>query len=392
MRLIAALALCLLLPAVAPAAPTCTEAAPGVAWDQGWLNDTARVLAGLDAPLQSQLGERLQPEMLARHRQTLGAGWAQLRSRQLDAVAAFGARELRIDGRPIERVYYPFSGPDALYLLALFPDARAALMTGLEPVGTVPVLDSLSAAEIDASLAELRRSLHAVLSFSFFRTNDLSVDLSRNRFHGVTPILFVFLAEAGYAIFDVSYLLLGMDGQVCVADAEQVGRPPRGSLAGVRIDYFRPGEMEFRSLEYWQADIGDGGLRRTPQYLEHLSAFAPQASYIKSASYLMHKSYFSLVRQAILDHSQLVLQDDSGIPHAWFRPAHWQPSLYGRYSAPIALFANWLQPELQRAYARGPSEALDFGIGYRHRRNDSNLQIYRRLPADPSGAGLPARP
>ena len=40
-------------------------------------------------------------------------------------------------------------------------------------------------------LAEVRKSLYAILSFSFFRTNDLTVDLRRSRFSGVTPILFV---------------------------------------------------------------------------------------------------------------------------------------------------------------------------------------------------------
>ena len=95
------------------------------------------------------------------------------------------------------------------------------------------------------------------------------------------------------------------------------------------------------------------------------------------------------MRKLILDHSELVLQDDSGIPHVWFRPALWQATLYGRYGSPIALFNNWQQPGLREAYARGEPKPLDFGIGYRHRRNDSNLQLYRKRSA-PLAHGYPA--
>ncbi len=368
----------LYLPLTASALESCPGADPVDGWNQGTLNDTARVLAGLPAPLESELAKVVDVASLGRHRASLGASWAQLRERQLDPVARFARAELGDGERSPKRVFYPFSGPDALYLLTLFPDAQASVLTGLEPVGSVPDFAGLDAAEIEAGLAEVRKSLYAILSFSFFRTNDLTVDLRKSRFSGVTPILFVFLAEAGYAVFDVRYVLLTPAGQLCRADPELTAKPPSGYLGGVEIEYFHPDDASFRRMLYFAADLGDGGLRRTPQYLDFVSAFDPDATYLKSASYLMYKPYFSLVRKLILDHSERVLQDDSGIPHAWFRPAVWDATLYGRYGSPIALFGNWQQPELRNAYASGEPKRLEFGIGYRHRKNDSNLQLYRK--------------
>ena len=356
----------------------CPGAKANPPWDQSLLNDTARVLAGLDAPLESSLARELDSVELKRHRATLGKSWAQLRAKQLNAVQQFGTGLFGSAEQAPQRVFYPFSGPDALYLVTLFPDARASLLTGLEPVGAVPVLSSLSGGEIDSSLAELRKSLHAILAFSFFRTNDLTVDLKRNRFVGVTPVLFAFMAQAGYAIFDVRYVLLTPDGPLCQADASQVAKPPAAHLAGIEIEYFAPGHADFRKLTYFAADIGDGGLKRTPQYLDHVRAFDVQATYLKSASYLMHKSYFSLVRSLILEESELVLQDDSGVPHGWFRPQLWQAQLYGRYKGPIGLFRHWYQPDLADAYDAGEPQPLEFGIGYQHRKNQSNLQLYRK--------------
>lgn len=348
-------------------------------FDQGVLNDTARLLAGLELPEGSRLGALVPADALAKHRQTLGASWAELRRRQLDPAQAFARAELGTPGP--RRVYYPFSGPDALYLLTMFPDVEQSLLTGLEPVGSVPVLAGQGGAQIAAGLAEVRKSLYAILSFSFFRTNDLTVDLRRSRYAGVTPILFVFLAEAGYAIIDVRYVLLAPNGQPCQADEALVAKPPSGSLAGVEIEYFLPGDVGFRKLSYYTADLVDGALKRTPQYLDAVRALDPQASYIKSASYLMYRPHFSVVRKLVLDESELVMQDDSGMPHAWFRPELWEATLYGRYGSPIALFSNWTQPGLRRAYAEADVRPLEFGIGYRHRKNDSNLQIYRKRAA-----------
>ena len=373
------IALSLLLQAIAAGALDLCPGASGAApWDQSLLNDTARVLAGLDAPLESSLAAHLDPDPLRRHRATLGKSWGELRAKQLDAVSAFGVSLFGKGTQAPQRVFYPFSGPDALYLVSLFPDARASVLTGLEPVGAVPVLATLTPQEIESSLAELRKSLYAILSFSFFRTNDLSVDLKRNRFVGVTPILFTFMAQAGYAIFDVRYVLLTPDGQLCQADASQVAKAPAAHLPGVEIEYFAPGQADFRKLTYFAADIGDGGLRKTPQYLDYIRLFEPDATYLKSASYLMHKSYFSLIRKLILDESELVLQDDSGVPHGWFRAPMWRAQLYGRYKGPIGLFRNWNQPKLAEAYDSGDPEPLAFGIGYQHRKNQSNLQLYRK--------------
>jgi hypothetical protein len=376
--LVLILACCVVVPPV-PARdwPPCGPAAAPV-YDQSRLSDTARLLAGLDLPADSELAAEVPAAALARHRDTLGAGWNQLRKRQLDAVSSFARSELGVAGSAPTRVWYPFSGPDALYLLRFFPDTREAVMTGLEPVGPVPMLSGLSAEELAASLAEIRKSLYAVLTFSFFRTNDLQVDLPKARFPGVTPLLFVFLAEAGYAILDVHHVQLDAYGKICVATPDEVAAAPRGIVPGVVIDYFLPGEADFRRLWYFTADLSDNGLKRTPQYLEFVQARDPEACLIKSASYLLHKPYFSTVRAAILAESAVVVQEDSGIPHAWFQPRLWEATLYGRYGSPIALFANWQQPALRRAYAAGPVHPLPFGIGYRHRRNDSNLQIYRR--------------
>jgi hypothetical protein len=117
--------------------------------------------------------------------------------------------------------------------------------------------------------------------------------------------------------------------------------------------------------------------------LQWAANFAPRATYIKSASYLMHSAHFSKVRQFILSKSELIVQDDSGIPVRYFVPANWDRTFFGAYDGPIRLFANRYQQDLFDAYAAS-AKPLDFGIGYDHQAKASNIQrfVRKRLPLD----------
>jgi len=97
--------------------------------------------------------------------------------------------------------------------------------------------------------------------------------------------------------------------------------------------------------------------------------------FVKSASYLMHRDHFSEVRNFLLEHSRVLLQDDSGIPVARFDQARWQLHLFGHYSGPIGLFANKYQSKLAHLFERDHVEPIEFGIGYRWRPQTSNLML-----------------
>jgi hypothetical protein len=108
---------------------------------------------------------------------------------------------------------------------------------------------------------------------------------------------------------------------------------------------------------------------------------------LKSASYLMHSGNFTQVRDFVLNHSQYIVQDDSGIPLAAFRPEAWNFQPFGAYLGPIAIFPGRSQPRLGELFRKAKAPPLDFGIGYRHRGHDSNLLLAVRR--DPLKIGSP---
>ncbi len=366
-------------PAVVPeVAAACV--APTSVLQAGYLTDAARLMAGYDTDTAGQFAALSASAAIKAHNQNFAAAWKKLDTRQLDLVKAFGSSEVvpKVGTAPL---FYPFSGPDFLYANALFPNASSYVLTGLEPVGAVPLIDQFKPEELNASLAELRKSLHAILSFSFFKTIDMKVDFKRSRFQGVVPVLMTFAAKSGYDVSNISFFVLHPDGSKCVTDATNLLKLPVGDIPGVTLALKKADSAATTSVTYMSSDIGDGGIVKTPQYEALVRALKPGATFIKSASFLMHKSYFSKIRSLILDVSPIVLEDDSGIPYKNFDLNLWQPKFYGAYFQPIPLFANFNQPNLTAAYKELGATPLAFAIGYRSSKTNSSLLLMTRKAA-----------
>ena len=72
-----------------------------------------------------------------------------------------------------------------------------------------------------------------------------------------------------------------------------------------------------RTLYYFSTDLSNSGVRASG-FLKFCATLAPGNSLLKSASYLLHSGNFSTVRDFILTNSATIIQDDSGIPLAYY--------------------------------------------------------------------------
>jgi hypothetical protein len=294
------------------------------------LNDTARFLAGMPVGGGSPLAPLTQDPAWKQHAGYFNTAWTKLETRQLSKVRAWTAGNLHRRG---SNVFYMFSGPDFLYADAFFPDAKNYVLCGMEPVGSVPDVTKLA---LGPALYQVEGSLNSVLNYSFFQTKQMRQDFSATQLNGTIPVLMVFLARCGKTIVNIS-------------PAE-----PRG----VRID-FNGG-----TLYYFSADLSNGSVERSG-VLSFCRKLGRGDSLLKSASYLPPEDGFSTIRGFLLDQSDIIVEDDSGIPYHYFDPAKWQMRLYGKYQAPIDIFKQFFQPDLADAYAHSSPQALTFGIGYR---------------------------
>jgi len=342
--------------------------------DAATADDTAKFLAGMMPSADSPLTPLTRDPAWQRHAKFFDAAFVQLEQRQLSKIRVWSEANL---AAPRPTMFYMFSGPDFLYANAFYSKATTYVLSALEPPGSVPDLARLPRGGVGAALYSVERSLGSILSFSFFITKQMKTDLHAGQINGTLPVLYVFLARSGMTIRSVTPVALDDRGAAYFANEN----PGPNAVRGVRIIFAGSDGVE-KTLYYFSTDLSNSGVRSSG-FLKFCSTLAPGNSLLKSASYLLHSGNFTTVRNYILANSATIIQDDSGIPLAYYSPKKWRFFPFGRYAGPIAEFRGRYQESYAELFRR--AQPMDFGVGYRWRTHESNLLLSVRLPDDGSG-------
>jgi len=331
-------------------------------------DDAARFLAGMPLPKNSPLALLTSDPASQDHSAFFEKAFAQLNLRQLQKLHAWEQNYLPEATQPMPVAFYMFSGPDFLYVDQFFPKAAVYVLCGKESMGPPP--DPLRITNLPGALHNLEEAMNSSLRFSFFITKDMKVDLQAQELNGTLPILYVFLARADKSITDVTFGSLNGNGTF------QEGKA--GGIAGVRIKYIDNPSRNAQTLFYFTTDISDAGIRSNPGFLKFCEHFGVGCSLLKSSSYLMFEEGFATVRNFILEHSDSIVQDDAGIPLAYFNRDKWNIRFFGNYIGPIEIFKQHYQPKLQELYEQSNPPPLEFNFGYRWNYKESNLIVAQR--------------
>jgi hypothetical protein len=331
-------------------------------------DETARFLAGL--PMHgSSLETTAAQAHWVQHAMEFDDSWRQFEKRSLTKMQEWAPTYLAPQfGNPKNNVFYFFSGPDFLYAQALWPNAENYVLVAREPVGAMPEIDKIPAPQLGPALANLHKTLNAVLSWSFFITKDMRSDLTQTQFTGTLPVLLVFAARAGCKVESVQLIGLDKSGAI-TTDAKPASR-------GVKISLFGP-HGRAQNLYYIEADLADDMLRRNDAVLKFCDSLGRGSSLLKAASYLIPEGGFERVRDFVFTHSDLIVQDDSAIPLRAFDRAKWQLRFCGHYPGPIDTFKQHFQPDLAEAYHAAAPLPMGFSFGYRWQPQESGLMLAR---------------
>ena len=224
---------------------------PGRA-DTATADDTARFLAGMMPSADSPLTPLTTDPGWQRHARFFDSAFAQLEQRQLSKIRAWSDTNL---AAPRPTMFYMFSGPDFLYADAFYSKASTYVLSALEPVGSVPDLTRLPRGGIASALYNVERSLGSILSFSFFITKQMKVDLQAGQISGTLPILYVFLARSGKTIRSVSPIALDDKGATYFENEN----PGPNAVRGARI-IFAGSDGQERTLYYFSTDLSNSGV------------------------------------------------------------------------------------------------------------------------------------
>ena len=271
-------------------------AAPARSSEAATADDIARFLAGLPLSSNSPLAELTKDPAWLSHARYFDSIFAREESVHLSKVREFSKKYL---SDKHDTMLYMFSGPDFLYATSFFPNASTYVLAGLEPVGAVPDLTSLSPLVIDGELRRLEASMSSLFSFSFFITQNMKTQLREGPIYGTLPVLYVFLARTGKTMHEVNFVRLDEQGNLQVADelgatngdtTKPVRSQYRSAASGVKI-VFSDGNGPKQTLYYFSTNLADGSFEPSG-FSAFLARLGPADSLIKSASYLLHRRAF----------------------------------------------------------------------------------------------------
>lgn len=344
-------------------------AAPAAAMQPGNLDSIAHLIAGLP-PSQPEHAELAATKTWQSHGSTMQKSWTRVRDGQLAAMKTWRTTQLPKDCPVGRTLFYPFSGPDFLNAYTLFPECDTFIMFGLEPIGVMPDPAAMTPKEFAALLTNVRNSMANLFERNYFVTSTMKMQLQRAQLRGVLPVLMMSMVLSGAEV-------------VGTAPAPFPNHAGKGhKLDGIAIDFRASGSNRVQRVIYYSVDISDKGLTDYPEFLTYLRGLTPTTTLVKAASYLMHIREFSKIRGVLLDTSEFLLQDDTGIPYNFLAKRGFEIKPYGTYQKPIPPFEPQYQPSLATFYQATKVPALPFRFGYHASlaENRSHLMIGRRSP------------
>ena len=298
--------------------------------------------------------------------------------RNLSKMNVWRDKELISVPRQDETLFYPFSGPDVVNMLTLFPNQQTYVMMGMEYVGTSETVTEWMKPLSKQKMDTIRKAVESVFIRSFFRTLDMSSDFSRNGTRGVLPGMLLMLKILERDVKSVQWVTLTPEGSLKYLTPEAT-KTANGNF-GVEIKITHPTQGFEQTIYYFRTDLSDTPMTTNLGLRNFISnKLGTTTTFVKSASFLMHMQGFDWMRNTVLNVSRVVLQDDSGVPYKHYKPKDWGHRLYGQYIGPYgASFAAFKQPELNKAYESVPLQLLDFNFGYGYAKIPSHLMLFIR--------------
>jgi len=352
--------------------------------DTKW-NDLSLFLAGLHARDSSQYKQIEKNQSWISYETRANTQWKDVIEKKLPIMQSFQKDSLKEFNQEGGTLFYPFSGPDFLHAITFFPKADTIVMIGLEPIGSVPDFEKIFQNSGGIYFNALQNSLESILGLSFFQTVNMQSELTGKNvaaIDGTLPLLMLFMSRMQQDVLYYQKMTLNSEGKLVKA-ADTIAKPKTDTSYYVtQLDFKSRADNKRKVLLYMGINLSDDvpyvgikGMKYRPDILNFLKNLNIRYTYLKSASYQLHRPYFSVIRNLILDKSRYILQDDSGIPFQYLADPKWGLTLFGRYAGPIALFSMHYQKDMDEAFKnkKYAVKQLPFGIGYQHLKGNSNL-------------------
>ena len=339
-----------------------------------YYNDIARFVAGMPLSDSSLLKKYTEKNEWKNYAADIDKSWANFQKNKLDVMQPWINKELNVINKKSKDVFYPFSGPDFVYMYTFLPKAENYYMVALEPVGIIPDITKIENS-MPSFFAALNNAIRDNLNLSFFITKSMKVQMNNAQIKGTIPVLLFFMARMNLHIQNISPATISKEGKQVLSETDILNKVDKKFTNGVEITFLRPGENKLSKLYYYSVSIRNDGFAAMPEAETYLKSLpTDMTTIVKSSSYCMHEDKYDKIRDIVLTHSKFLIQDDSGVPFRFFNKENWDFGYYGIYTRPIPVFSHFYQDNLKKSWPQTAAK-LSFRFGYNE---ESNIFVATR--------------
>ncbi|MDP9033321.1 MAG: hypothetical protein M3O50_00815 [Myxococcota bacterium] len=330
---------------------------------------------------------RFDAAVVARHCEQLARAYDDYRRTWVDLAKPFIA-SLRPKGLP-SVVVYPFGGGDLVSALATFPEASTITTISLEPAGDVRSVETMGSERLAQELAEHRAHLERLFEKAHSRTDNLEKE-AKTALPGELVFALAALVVHGAEPLRLRYFQLAADGSPTYVSPAQIGVT---KTSAERRLLFANAELSFRktadpqapvqTLRHVSYNLDDAHLKADPRLVAYLNSIAPAgkvAAMTKAATHLLWNDQFSVIRGWLLDHTDWMISDSTGIPPRIAAPAGFTQDTFGTFDGPAPFGMPDLRDaeDLRKLFKSQPPRELAFRYGYPDRSGHAHLLVTHR--------------
>jgi|CZKU01.1.fsa_nt_gi hypothetical protein len=345
--------------------------------------DEARVLFRVAAcGPTGDVPPRLDAAVVGKHCSELEQAYGEYKKGWVDVAMPFIANLRPRELPPV--VVYPFGGGDLVTALATFPDATEITTISLEPAGDIRPVDKMAPGGLARELAAHRAHLERLLEKAHSRTDNLEKE-SQTDMPGEIVFDLGALVIHGYEPVSLRYFQLRPDGSVAYVTEADIDAAAHHPVALHAL--FQNAELRFRmaasgpvkTLRHIAFNLDDAHLKADGSLLAHLNPKGKVSAMTKAASHLLWNDHFSAIRGWLIDHTDWMISDSTGIPPRFAEPAGFVQDTYGIFDGPIfGLYDKRDADDLKRLFKSEPTRELEFRYGYPDQAGHAHLVVTHR--------------
>jgi len=328
---------------------------------------------------------RFDADVVERHCDELRRAYSDYTKSWFDVARPFIAA-LQPQGLPMV-VVYPFGGGDLVSALATFPGATEITTISLEPAGDVRLVDLLAPDHLTRELSAHRAHLERLFLKAHSRTENLEKG-AQSELPGEVVFDLAAIALLGGEPVGLRYFRINPDGALAYVTQDDIDaqahhpKALRALFDDVELRYRLNADPAtvVRVLRHVAFNLDDEHLKANGALLAHLTAKGKVAAMTKAATHLLWNDHFGLIRGWLIEHTDWMISDSTGIPPRFAQPAGYVQDTYGTFDGPAPFGAPNARDanDFKRLFASQPTRELSFRYGYPDKDGHAHMIVTHR--------------